>query len=207
MCGVCGIKLQQYTAYMAHMNGHNTAKPPGTITPIRSGERNKEKARTKEKAKDTKLFRCHECNKTYMRKDSLLKHMRFSHPPLRPLTHMKLRGVDHKWLDSDAGVGSQQPACRVGRETAGPQSSPSQLLEPVEDQESEVRLEGERESQRQLQPRAGERVAVLPVCGEIQVERREEEKEEEEEKERWTNTILKKHGSWNVFYFRDNPVT
>ena len=44
------------------------------------------------------------------------------------------------------------------------------------------------------------KVAVLPVCGEIHVEMRKEE-------EHRTNTILKKHGSWNVIYFKDNPVS
>ena len=180
---VCGVGLQPHTTC-----GDRTAQC--TSTPTKSGGGEKKNG----------VFRCQESSKLYTTNHNWTKHV---HSLSRPLTHMKLRRVSRP-SDNDSGLPSEQQQVQANPavcKPAIPEDETRSRVEPVVQQE-EGQAEDLLEDTRLLvaSRMSVGKVAVLPVCGEIHVEMRKEE-------EHRTNTILKKHGSWNVIYFKDNPVS
>ena len=196
VCGVCGISLQQYSTYMDHMAQHNSSTPQ-TTTPLSISGGSPRDHDNNRKQKATEVFRCLECNKLYTNKGSLTKHVRFAHPLPRPVTHMKLRTVSNPWLDLNYDTSEQQL-----QQPASSEPVRIEVEEIVVQDGEECRVFEKKRAYEEeviVAPRAVvDRVAVMPVCGEIYIERKDKEEE---------STILKKHGSWNVFYFTDNPVS
>ena len=177
---VCGVDFQPHTACDDHV-----AQRTSTVTiPTKSGGGERK----------NQVFHRQESSKLYTTNHSWTKHV---HSLPRPLTHMKLRRVSRP-SDNDSGLPSEQQQAQA---FCKPEDEIRSRVKPVVQQEegqAEDLLEDTRLSvaSRTLVGR----VAVLPVCGEIHVEMRKEKEESH------TNTILKKHGSWNVIYFKDNPV-
>ena len=92
--------------------------------------------------------------------------------------------MEHNWSYSDEVA--------PGNQSAGP-TDPSPVVTPVR----EDVLDGQGVESESCDVVGEGRVRVLPVCGEVIVEREGEQAE----------AVLKKHGSWSVFYFNENPVS
>ena len=193
VCGVCGTTLQHYPAYMTHMVRHETNSP---LTPLITMETERKSCRLEDQQgrplchdkiqskQEKERFPCRECAKSYKHLSDLRKHEYFSHPPPRPPTYMRLRRMEHNWSYSDEVA--------PGNQSAGP-TDPS----PVATPEPTVRVDGQGVESESCDVVGEGRVRVLPVCGEVIVEREGEQAE----------AVLKKHGSWSVFYFNENPVS
>ena len=110
-CGVCGVSLQQYTAYMEHMNQH-TQLSNSTFSKNQPGQ-NKLKHQVtgghlsnQHKTPDAKVtekehFACQQCDRAYVKASSLKRHIRFEHPKPRLSINMQLRStVQPTWQES-----------------------------------------------------------------------------------------------------------
>ena len=115
-CGVCGVSLQQYTAYVEHMNQH-TQLSNSTFSKNQLGQ-NKHKHQLKQvtgghlsnqyKAADAKVtekerFACQQCDKVYVKSSNLKRHIRIKHPEPRarlPINMQLRRSVQPTWQES-----------------------------------------------------------------------------------------------------------
>ena len=158
-------------------------------------------------------FACQQCNKSYVRASDLKRHVLFKHPLPPAEKHMKLRGPSHKHLDGTCDPATQScqgfpPGSKIGETDTTVNVN---CMFDVVDMGLRVSVQEVAEQQPTphvtVSHQSVERSSVLPVCGEIQVEDKHAIGDQHSVYAVSSDTVMKKHGSWNVFYFTDNPIS
>ena len=167
-------------------------------------------------------FACQQCEKSYLRVSYLKEHIFFNHPPPRPPKHMKLRSDEDQPLWQGFHIDTHD------RITYNLGHKPP-LQSKIDERKNTVRTKCMAKSATEMDlslpvQEAGDDAAlnnhtthdldggksILPVCGEIQVEDRRIVHPCNDKQQNVyavsSDCVVKKHGSWNVFYFTDNPT-
>ena len=106
-CGICGVTMQRYDSYMAHMTQHGmqSSKSSPTVATFRKHKKSAHSHHTQYQhgssagnKTDTgrRKFACTECGRLYKRKSDLTRHRHQYHPqPRLAATDMEVRGKEH----------------------------------------------------------------------------------------------------------------
>ena len=120
-----------FVRWVCEVEQNTSYASPRTSTPVGAEEESVAISvpQRNQAEEEREKFHCQECDKSYSQIRSLRTHVRFRHPPPRPPTHMKLRGVEQEWQGSD----NERPPPPSPVEDPPPSPVEDPLPSPVED--------------------------------------------------------------------------